>query len=84
VLLRDEATRNEAIKFFRSKHIGTTFHYLPLHLSPVGLGILGYKPGDFPVAESVSGRLLRLPIYPSLTEPEHTYIIETMKEFFKQ
>lgn len=82
LLLKDEATRNEAIKFFRAKGIGTTFHYLPLHLSPVGLK-LGYKTGDFPVTESASGRLLRLPIYPSLTTEEQDYFISSMKEFLQ-
>jgi len=80
LLMRDEASRNNAIAFFRTKGIGTTFHYLPLHLSPVGRS-LGYGPGDFPVTESVSARLLRLPLYPSLTEEEQTQIIRTMQEF---
>jgi dTDP-4-amino-4,6-dideoxygalactose transaminase len=84
VLMRDEATRNKAIKFFRERSVGTAFHYLPLHLSPVGQNILRYKAGDFPVTESVSGRLLRLPIYPSLTEEEQSHVIETMKEFFER
>ncbi len=82
LLLKDESTRNEAIKFFRAKGIGTTFHYLPLHLSPVGAK-LGYKPGDYPVTESVSARLLRLPIYPSLTAEEQEYVISSMKEFLQ-
>jgi dTDP-4-amino-4,6-dideoxygalactose transaminase len=81
-LLKDEGTRNEAIQFFRAKGVGTTFHYLPLHLSPVGLK-LGYRTGDFPVTESASGRLLRLPIYPSLTIEEQDYIISSMKEFLQ-
>jgi dTDP-4-amino-4,6-dideoxygalactose transaminase len=82
VLMNDEGTRNRALSFFKSKQIGTTFHYLPLHLSAVGTERLGYKVGDFPVTESVSSRLLRLPIYPSLTDEEQTFIIQTMKEFF--
>jgi dTDP-4-amino-4,6-dideoxygalactose transaminase len=80
LLLRDEEQRNHAISFFRSKGIGTTFHYLPLHLSPVGKS-LGFREGDFPVTESTSARLLRLPIYPALTEMEQCYVIDTMKEF---
>jgi dTDP-4-amino-4,6-dideoxygalactose transaminase len=80
VLLNDAATRNRAIAFFRSRGITTTFHYLPLHLSPVGR-TLGYSEGDFPVTESVSERLLRLPIYPALTREEQTCVIATMKEF---
>ena len=81
VLMQDESTRNRALAFFREKEIGTTFHYLPLHLSPMGRA-MGYAEGDFPITESVSGRLLRLPIYPSLTEEDQDRVIGAMKEFF--
>jgi len=80
ILLRDEETRNHAITFFHSRGVGTAFHYLPLHLSPVGSSF-GYTKGDFPVTESISARLLRLPIYPALSEEEQTHVISTMKEF---
>ena len=83
VLMKDEGTRNSAISFFKSHNIGATFHYLPLHLAPVGQKMLGGKPGDFPITESVSGRLLRLPIYPDLTQEQQTYVIEVMNEFFQ-
>jgi len=83
VLMKDEETRNRAIAFFRSRDIGTTFHYLPLHLSPVGRTTMGHHPGDFPVTESVSARLLRLPIYPLLTMEEQDHVIATMKEFLR-
>jgi len=81
VLLQDEQTRNAAIAHFRSRGIGTAFHYLPLHLSPMGQELLAGRPGDFPVTESVSGRLLRLPIYPTLTPEAQDQVIRTMKEF---
>jgi dTDP-4-amino-4,6-dideoxygalactose transaminase len=84
VLVHDEAVRDEAIRFFRSRNIGTTFHYLPLHLSAFATEALGCKAGDFPVTESISSRLLRLPIYPTLTDDEQAYVIQTMKEFFKR
>ncbi len=80
VLLSDADARNRAIGFFRSRGIATTFHYLPLHLSPMGRS-LGYSEGDFPVTESVSGRLLRLPIYPALSAADQGAVIATMKEF---
>jgi dTDP-4-amino-4,6-dideoxygalactose transaminase len=82
VLLADEATRSRAIAFFRSRRIGTAFHYLPLHLSPVGRS-LGYLPGDCPVTESASGRLLRLPLYPSLTADEQSAVIVALFDFLK-
>jgi dTDP-4-amino-4,6-dideoxygalactose transaminase len=81
VLMESETVRNRALTFFRDHGIGTTFHYLPLHLSPMGRA-MGYGDGDFPVTESVSGRLLRLPIYPSLTDEHQAYVIRTMEEFF--
>jgi dTDP-4-amino-4,6-dideoxygalactose transaminase len=81
VLLENETARNNALTFFRTRGIGTTFHYLPLHLSPVGRE-MGYREGDFPVTESASGRLLRLPIYPSLTDEQQSDVIRTMREFF--
>jgi dTDP-4-amino-4,6-dideoxygalactose transaminase len=84
VLLKDEKTRNAALSFFKDHDIGTTFHYLPLHLAPVGRELLGGKQGDLPVTESVSGRLLRLPIYPALTEQEQAYVIDTMHAFLKR
>ena len=81
VQMENESTRNRALAFFRERGIGTTFHYLPLHLSPMGRA-MGYAEGDLPVTESASGRLLRLPIYPSLTEAQQVTVIGAMKEFF--
>lgn len=80
LLLPDEAARNRALVFFRARGIGTTFHYLPLHLSPVGRA-LGHAEGEYPVTEAVSARLIRLPIYPSLTDDEQEYVIAMVKEF---
>ncbi len=80
VLMNDETIRNRAIEFFRTRRIGVTFHFLPLHLSPLGR-TMGCTEGDCPVTESVCGRLLRLPIYPSLTQQQQDRVISTMMEF---
>jgi len=50
----------------KSHGVSGTFHYLPLHISKMGQQF-GGKPGDCPVAEDVSDRLLRLPFYNGLT-----------------
>jgi len=81
VVMQNEALRNKALSFFREHGVATTFHYLPLHLSPVGRA-MGYHEGDFPVTESISGRLLRLPIYPALTPDQQEVVIRTMLEFY--
>jgi dTDP-4-amino-4,6-dideoxygalactose transaminase len=54
--------RTEFIEGLRRKRILSVFHYLPLHLSPMGRR-WGGRPGDCPVTEDVSDRLVRLPFY---------------------
>jgi len=74
--------RDELIKFLSSKGIPTAIYYpIPLHLQPV-FSNLGYKKGDFPVAEKVSDKVFSLPIFPELYPEEKEYIIESIKEFY--
>ncbi len=73
--------RQALIAHFRSRGISASFHYLPLHLSGMGRR-LGGKPGDCPVTEDISERLLRLPFYFSLTEGEQDFVIGALREFF--
>ena len=56
------------------------FHYLPLHLSEMGVR-LGGRPGACPVTESVSERLLRLPLFGGLSEAEQAEVIESVRGF---
>ena len=60
--------------------VHSVFHYLPLHLSPMGKRF-GGKPGDCPVTESASDRLLRLPFYNDLTEADQARVVETLVQF---
>ncbi len=50
--------------------ISTGLHYpIPLHLQPA-YKFLGYKPGDFPVAEKLANECLSLPLFPELKQTE--------------
>ena len=60
--------------------VHSVFHYLPLHHSPMGKRF-GGKPGDCPVTESASDRLLRLPFYNDLTEADQARVVETLVQF---
>lgn len=71
--------RQALIAHLKSQGIQSVFHYLPLHLSKMGLKF-GGQPGDCPVTESVSDRLLRLPFYNSLQAEEQEQVIEAVKE----
>jgi len=79
LLLPSLEQRTALIAHLKSKGILSVFHYLPLHLSPMGLQ-WGYAPGDCPVTEDVSDRLLRLPFYNDLTEADQEYIVASIIE----
>lgn len=81
ILLKDMRTRSSLIEHFKRKGILTVFHYIPLHLSPMGKRF-GYREGDFPITEDLSCRLLRLPFYNELKIEELKHIVETLKIFF--
>ena len=57
--------RNRFIDHLKQNGIISSFHYLPLHLSKMGRKY-GGKEGDCPITESISNRLVRLPMYFSL------------------
>lgn len=81
MLCRSNAERNTILGYLRKEGVGATFHYIPLHSAPQGQK-LGYKAEDLPVTEDISGRLLRLPLYPDMTKEELKYIQEKVKEAF--
>lgn len=63
--------------------IPTAIHYpKPLHLQ-TAFSYLGYRSGDFPIAERTCAQIIALPMHPFLTSPEQEYIINTIKSFFR-
>jgi dTDP-4-amino-4,6-dideoxygalactose transaminase len=80
LLLPNLDTRQRFIMNLRERGIHTVFHYLPLHLSDMGLRF-GGRPGNCPVTESVSDRLVRLPFHNALTGSDQEQVIEAILEF---
>jgi dTDP-4-amino-4,6-dideoxygalactose transaminase len=80
ILMPSLASRQQLIAYLKEHSIQSVFHYLPLHLSDMGMKF-GGRVGDCPVTESVSERLLRLPFYYSLSEAEQERVIETIIRF---
>ncbi len=83
LLLADEAARNSLLEHLRSENIGSVFHYVPLHTSPMGRR-LGYAPGDLPVTESASARLLRLPCFFGLEEAQQERVVESVLRWARE
>jgi len=74
ILLPSQALRSILIRELNKQGIMTAFHYVPLHLSPMGRR-LGYRDGDFPITEDISSRVLRLPFYQTLEKREQETIV---------
>ena len=80
LLLPSLERRETLISHLKLRGILSVFHYLPLHLSPVGRQF-GGKEGDCPVTEELSDRLLRLPFFNSLTTEDQQSVIEAILAF---
>ncbi|MDH3717208.1 MAG: DegT/DnrJ/EryC1/StrS family aminotransferase, partial [Planctomycetota bacterium] len=82
VLLPDGDTRDRLLEHLRSRDIHAVFHYVPLHVSPVGKSF-DYREGDLPVTEEVSRCLLRLPFYYEITREEQQRIVDEIGNFLR-
>jgi dTDP-4-amino-4,6-dideoxygalactose transaminase len=80
ILLPTRRLRDDLMDLLTSHGIAAAFHYLPLHLSPVGRE-LGYQEGDCPTSESVASRLLRLPFYSELAPVDMDEIVDRIRRF---
>lgn len=69
--------RDAVIARLKKKGILSVFHYVPLHLSPMGRK-WGYQDGDLPATEDISERLLRLPFYNTLTTVNLREIVDAL------
>ncbi|KGN00705.1 DegT/DnrJ/EryC1/StrS family aminotransferase [Clostridium botulinum] len=68
----------------KKNEIGTSIYYpKPLHEQQC-FEYLGYKEGDFPVAERIAKKIIALPIYPEITEEEVEFVCETIRNFYRK
>jgi hypothetical protein len=75
--------RDQLAEHLKKNEIGYSIYYpMPLHQQKC-FEYLGYKKGDFPVAEKVSEKIIALPIYPEITVDEIDYVCDTIKKFYK-
>ncbi len=74
--------RDSLANYLKEKGINTGLHYpIPLHLQEC-FRYLGYKEGDFPVAEKLASNCLSLPIYPELNDEQIEYVCTNINNFF--
>jgi len=62
--------RDRVVEELARRNVGTSVHFIPVHLHPYYRDRYGYRPGDFPVAADGYARMLSLPLYPGLTDAD--------------
>ena len=73
--------RDQLIEYLKERDIGCLIHYpIPPHLSEA-YSYLGYKKGDFPIAEQYADEVLSLPMYNGMTHEEQSIVIEAINHF---
>ncbi|MBM3329690.1 MAG: dTDP-4-amino-4,6-dideoxygalactose transaminase [Calditrichaeota bacterium] len=82
LILESESVRDRLIAHLREEGILAVFHYLPLHLSPMGLKWRAGE-GSLPVTESISRRLVRLPFYYDLDPADQDRVVEAVVNFLR-
>jgi len=70
--------RDRFIDELTARNIGTSVHFIPIHLHPYYRKKYGYVPGDFPVALANFERLLSLPLHPGLTDQDVSDVIDAV------
>ena len=71
--------RAQFIEALRAENIGTSVHFIPVHLHPYYRDTFGFKRGDYPRAEHVYDRILSLPLYPKMIEQDVEDVIAAVK-----
>lgn len=75
--------RDQFIVELNERNVGTSVHFIPTH-TMTAYRKLGWKPGDFPMAEKHFQRIISLPLYPSLTDEQTEYIIAAVRDIVEK
>jgi dTDP-4-amino-4,6-dideoxygalactose transaminase len=72
--------RDEFIEELKRLNIGTSVHFIPVHLHPFYREYFGYQRGDMPQAEAIYDNIVSLPLYPAMSEQDVNDVIEAVKQ----
>ena len=76
--------RNEFITLLKQANIGTSVHFIPLHLHPYYRDTFNYRPEDFPNASAIFERIISLPIYPKMAKADVQRVIDVVHKIATQ
>lgn len=75
--------RDELLRHLAARGIGTSVHFIPVHLHPFYRKFLGHKPADFPNALATYKRIFTPPFYPAMSDEDVEYVCSTIGETLK-
>jgi UDP-4-amino-4,6-dideoxy-N-acetyl-beta-L-altrosamine transaminase len=79
-VVRVPAVKRRAVfEQLSSAGIGINVHYIPVHTQPY-YKQLGFRPGDFPIAENYYAEAISLPLFPTLTEDDQNFVIASLSD----
>jgi len=78
-LERLSINRAQFIEELKTLNIGTSVHFIPVHLHPFYRKTFGYEPGDCPMAERTYAQIISLPLFPKMTEDDVRDVIRAVR-----
>jgi UDP-4-amino-4,6-dideoxy-N-acetyl-beta-L-altrosamine transaminase len=76
--IKSDRTRSAVFEHLRKHNIGVNVHYIPIHIQPF-YRELGFRNGDFPVAERYYNRAISIPLFPALTEAQQQRVVVALR-----
>lgn len=76
--------RAQFIEELKAEKIGTSVHFIPVHMHPYYRDTFGYKAGDFPQAEAVYERIISLPLYPKMSIQDIQDVIDAVRRIVER
>jgi dTDP-4-amino-4,6-dideoxygalactose transaminase len=84
MLDRIEIDRAQFIQELRTRNIGTSVHFIPVHLHPYYQERFGYRRGDLKQAEQLYDRIVSLPLYPGMTDEDIRDVVRAVQDVVAQ
>jgi dTDP-4-amino-4,6-dideoxygalactose transaminase len=75
--------RSAFIDALRAMNVGTSVHFIPVHLHPYYQRTFGYRRGNFPVAERLYDQIISLPLYPAMEERDVHYVADCVVDIVR-
>ena len=76
--------RDGFIDELRARNVGTSVHFIPLHLHPYYQEAWGYRPGQFPGAEAAWSRVVSLPLYPAMSDGDVDDVVTAVADVVRR